>query len=441
MTEAHVLERAYDFVSGDAEERACADIPESACSDLPRNFFLNAANGAATKLAERIAGPDLVLAWLLAAVGAPSFLTGFLMPVRRGGSLLPQLAVAGHIRGRPTRKRYWVGAGLTQAAALGLMIPAVLALSGAAAGVVVIALLAVFSLASGVGSVAYKDVLAKTVPRGRRGRLLALRATLGGALALGAGLALKFGPGKEAALGVYAALLGGAAALWLCAAGIFAAIHEAPGATEGGRNALAEARAGRRLLREVPGFRRFVLARAVLVSVQLSLPFYALFARRVTGAGTGGLGFMLIAAALAQIVSNPVWGRFADADSRRVMTGAALLAAVAGGAALVLDAVPGLGASPIPFAGVFLLVGVAQAGVRLGRKTYLVDGAPAGDRPLYVALSNTVAGVVTLAGAVLGGVESLLGIRVLVAVLIALALAGAWAAARLPEVERLAEAG
>jgi hypothetical protein len=52
--------------------------------------------------------------------------------------------------------------------------------SSARAGVAVVAALAAFSAASGVGSVAFKDVLAKTIPKGRRGRLLGFRATVGG---------------------------------------------------------------------------------------------------------------------------------------------------------------------------------------------------------------------------------------------------------------------
>ena len=48
----------------------------------------------------------------------------------------------------------------------------------------IVALFSFFSLASGVGSVAFKDVLVKTIPKWKRGRLLAARATFGGLLTL-----------------------------------------------------------------------------------------------------------------------------------------------------------------------------------------------------------------------------------------------------------------
>ena len=61
------------------------------------------------------------------------------------------------------------------------------------------------------------------------------------------------------------------------------AVEEEDGATEGGRNALEEARAGIGLLREKPGFRRFIIAGTLLLSVPLAIPFYTLYARELTG--------------------------------------------------------------------------------------------------------------------------------------------------------------
>lgn len=51
---------------------------------------------------------------------------------------------------------------------------------------------------------------------------------------------------------------------------------------------------------------------------------------------------------------------------------------------LALGALLGVLHNPFAFAPLFLLVGVAQAGVRLGRKTYLVDGG-AGSQTVTMA--------------------------------------------------------
>jgi sugar phosphate permease len=433
-----VLERIYDFVTGEEDEgSACEELPEDVCTSVPKNFFLNGLNGSATKLGDQLGSPSLVLPWFLAALGAPAFLAGWLVPVRRSLALLPQLAIAGHIRQYEKRKWFWAAGGLGLGLAFLLMIPAALALPPLGAGVVVVLLLALGSMARGVSSVAFKDVLAKTVPQGRRGTLLAMRATSGGILALIAGLLLRVYVSNETSIGPFLILLGVTAGLWFVGVLFVTAVEEEPGATGGARNALQEARASLRLLRQQAGFRRFIVVRALLLSVQLSIPFYTLYARNLTGGQIGGLGLLVIAIALAQVLSSPFWGRFSDRSSRTVMMMGGGLAVVVGVVALALGALPDVLHNPFVFAPLFLVVGVAQAGVRLGRKTYLVDGAPAAERPSYVAVGNTIIGLITLLGGVLGIIADVLSVRVLLAVFVGLTALGVLAAWRMPEADEM----
>ena len=81
----------------------------------------------------------------------------------------------------------------------------------------------------------------------------------------------------------------------------------------------------------------------------------------------------------------------------------------------------------------FLLLSVGHAGVRVGRKTYLLDMAAGNQRTDYVSVSNTIIGVLLL---VVGGISSLLAWWSLVAVLwffAASCLAGLLYAVKLPE--------
>ena len=426
-------ERVYEVVAGEEDDRACEAIPDEACREVPGSFVLNALNGASTKLAEQLASPGLVLPWLLGAVGAPAALVGLLVPVRRAGSLLPQLAVAARIRTRPLRKWFWVGAGLVQAVALAAMIPAILLLPATAAGLAVVAALGVFSVASGVGSVAFKDVMAKTIPRGRRGRLLGVRATVGGLLALAAAGGLRMWVAEDDSLLPYVALLAGAALLWILGAGFFAAIREVEGATEGGRNALEEARAGLHFLRKHPPFTRFVLARGLLLAAQLAVPFYALRAQELTGVEAGNLAIFVMASSLAAVLSSPLWGKFSDASARRVMVAGGLWTAVTIALALSGVLLPESDWSLLLYSLVFLSSGFAVAGVRLGRKTWLLDGAPDRERPLMVAVANTVVGVVYAAAAGLGLLADQVGVAAVLGVLGGMAVLGTLISWRLPE--------
>jgi len=87
------------------------------------------------------------------------------------------------------------------------------------------------------------------------------------------------------------------------------------------------------------------------------------------------------------------------------------------------------------FAAIYLVMGVAHGGARLGRKTYLVDMANEENRAAYVALSNTAIGLLLLAGGAFGAVAQLFGTAVAILALAVVAAVAALAAARLPEVE------
>jgi hypothetical protein len=421
-----------------SEGSVCEGIPEEACTDVPRNFALNAANGAATKTAEQLASPGVVLPLLLASVGAPVIFAGALEPVRRGASLLPGLVVSGRMRAFARRKGFWVGAGLVQAVTLGVIAAAAGTLSGAVAGVIVVVMLALFSLASGAGSVAFGDVMGKTIVTARRGRLLGLRAAAGGVVTIVVGGTMAATLGPQASRSTFVALLLASAALWVLAAGLFALITEPAGAVAGGRTPLAEARAGVVVLRQVPGFRRFLLARGLLAVTEVAVPFYVLAARQ-DGVDAAGLGAFLLASGLAAVISNPVWGRVTDrASDRAVMTAAGAIGALAAALAVVLLVIDT--GSEVAYAAVVFIAVAAQEGVRLGRKAYLVTAAPPSERPLYVALANTIIGVVMIALALLGVIAEVAGVSAAVGAVLGLSLLGVVATHRTPEPEHMVEA-
>ena len=433
-----VVERSYRILSGDdSDERSCEAIPDSACSDVPGNYLLNIGNGAATKLAEQLAGPNLVLPWLLSALGTPAALVGFLMPAKQIGSLAPQLLVSGQIRRLARRKWAWVGAGLSQAALLLLIVVAALVLPPLAAGLAILLLFLLFAVCSGVGSVAFQDVTGKTIPKGRRGRLLSVRAAIGGVLTLAAGAVLHVFFGDADGIGVYLALVLIAAGLWAIAAFLFLLLDETAGATDGGRNPVDELRHGLAVTRDVPGYRRYITTRGLLLSVELAMPFYALHGENVFGGEVAALGIFVITLGLASVVSSPFWGYFSDRSSRTVLMLSGLFGALAGVMALIIALGPEVLQQAWIYTSVFLVLGIAEAGVRLGRKTYLVDAAPSSERPLYVAFSNTSTGLLAVAGGGLGFIAQFYGTDTLVAVLILLALAGTAAAWRMPEAERM----
>ena len=428
----------YERLVDEEDARVCKDIDARACREMPRSFVLQVTAQFLTKLGDAIASPKTVLAWVMASVQAPTALVALLVPIRESGSLIPQLFIASYVRRLPERKWVWVAGAILQALAmLGIGVSALM-LRGVVAGWTIIGLLVVFSLARGLSSVAAKDVLGKTVAKTRRGQLTGWSASAAGLVSLGVGALLLFaatGSGNDSA-SLLAALLLAASGLWLLAATVYARIPELPGETTGGGNAIVEAVHRLTLLREDGPFRRFVFARSLLLCSALSAPYYVLVARENVGTAPALLGLFVISAGLADLLAAPFWGRFADRSSRSVMVYAGGLAASVG-ALLFASAnfAPGVVAEMWFVPLLYFVLSVAHSGVRVGRKTYVVDLAHGDRRTDYVAVSNTVIGVVLLAAGLVGGLSVVMGPESIVLVLSAMGLAGAAASAGLPEVE------
>jgi len=276
---------------------------------------------------------------------------------------------------------------------------------GLAAGLAIVGLLVIFSLGRGFCSVAMKDVQGKCIPKSRRGRLTGLASTFSGLATLAVGLFL-FGQDSEPGLRFYSLLLVAAGLAWWLAAAVFARVDEFKGETAGGGHALREALGSLNLLVTDAPFRNFVIARALLMASALGSPFLVVLAQE-RGQGAALLGGFLVASSLASTLSATLWGYMADASSRQVMMRggglAALVCLAVATVALFAPDQPWLGGF-YPVA--FFVLSVAHSGVRIGRKTYLVDMAGGTKRTDYTAVSNTVIGVLLLAvGAVSTGVS------------------------------------
>lgn len=433
------LDRLYQQLVNEEDARVCRDISESACRVVPGNFLLQITTQFFTKLGDAIANPKTVLAWLLTALSAPAIFTAFLVPVRESGSLLPQLIIASYVRRIPVRKWVFVAGSVLQAVSVFGMALVAATLTGTAAGFGLLGALVAFSLSRGLCSVASKDVLGKTVPKTRRGRVSGWSETLAGLVTIGIGVFLLLGgdgSGDRSATstGTWVILLAIAGGLWLVGAATYAAIKEESGATEGGGNALTEAIKRLALLRDDAPFRRFVIARSLLLCSALSAPFFIMLAHENTEGALLVLGLFVIADGVANLVSAPFWGRFADKSSRWAMVVAGAASALVGLLLVAVVEFTGLAGAAWLYPLFFFLLAIAHSGVRMGRKTYVVDLAGGNKRTDYVAVSNTVIGVVLLITGSVGALANVISISGVIVVLAAMGLTGAWLSSRLPDV-------
>lgn len=430
-----ISEVIYGKLTDEEDARSCEDIGEEACREAPRNFSTILASSVLTKLGDAIASPKTTLAWLTSVVGAPAFVLGLLVPIRESGSMVPQLFIGGIVRRLAVRKWVWVAGSVGQFICISGIGLVALHMRGLSAGLAILGLVTAFSLARGLSSVASKDVLGKTIPKPKRGQLTGWSASAAGLISIGVGLVLMLPAGDELDVSVLGGLLIGAGALWLVAALIYSRVTESPGETGGGRS-ITEALCSLRLLITDAPFRRFVATRALLMCSALSAPFYVALAQDRLGSPAYLLGAFVATAGVASLVSAPLWGRFADRSSKRVMIVAALVTSGIGLVTFCVEQVrPTLTGTAWFLPSCYFVLSVAHSGVRVGRKTYVVNLATGNQRTDYVAISNTVIGVLLLVVGTVGVLTPIIGNDGVIGLLALLGLAGALLGATLPKTE------
>jgi len=437
MNNKTIADSIYQNMVDEEDARACKAIDESACRVVPGNFLLTILSNFFSKLGDAVSNPKIVLPWIMETIGAPLYLLGFLVPIRESGSMIPQLVIAGFIRKMEIRKWIWVLGSILQAIAMAAMGFVAWTMDGAAGGWMIIALLILFSLSRGLSSVAAKDVLGKTIPKSQRGKVTGWSASAAGLITLVYGVVLVLTPTDDFSPAIYGLMLVSAALFWVVAAFIYAKIKEFPGETSGGANGFVEGIKRISILKTDKPFRKFVITRALLLCSALTAPYYVVLAQNNLGSPAYLLGLFVIADGAAGLISGPIWGKFADVSSRNVMIIAAIMTAVLGVSVFMIDMIekPWLSITwVLPL--VYFFLSIAHQGVRVGRKTYVVDLAEGNKRTDYVSVSNTLIGVILLLMGLTGTLATFLSISHIILVLSMLGIMGAWMAQTLPDVEK-----
>lgn len=431
-----LTEKLYRFLNNETEQRVCKDISEQACKVVPKNYFLLIFSSVFTKLGDTLSNPKTVLTWLMSYVSAPVYLISLIVPIRESGSMVPQVFLSKYVKKQPIRKWIWVFGSFLQFLAIASIGFIALNFEGTTAGWLIIIAVIIFSLSRSICSLSSKDVTGKTIPKTRRGKLKGYTVSVSGVLVLAAGLFILYQSKSEQTITFYSYLIFFASAMWLIAAVIYSRIKEFPEDTDASDNDDTSFISKLKLLKKDAHFRDFVIARSLLLCSALTAPYYILLAQKYIGKEVYLLGLFIIAKGIASIVSSPTWGKLADKSSKNVMAIAVLIASGLGITLFFiityLDTVRSL-VWLYPVA--FFILGIAHGGVRLGRKTYIVDMAKGNQRTDYVSVSNTVIGIILLFTGGLSALVSLISIEGVVLILSLFGILGAYKSYKLPDVE------
>ncbi|MEB8326624.1 MFS transporter [Dietzia kunjamensis] len=427
------------------------DLPDAVRRELPRNGLRLVAANTLQSSGDQTVNASTVLPWLFHVLGVPAALVGLLVPIRESGSMLPQAFLTPLVVRVRRRKWVFVTGAVVQAASVAVMATIAALGHGTAAGIGILAALVVFSLGRCLCSIASKDVQGRTIPSGERGQIIGLATSAAGLVAITLGLAIRLLGGGDLDSTELAILLVAGAVLWALSASTYSRVVEPAGErrprgdakdsdTEDGDASSSWFADAARLFRDDATFRKFVTVRGLLLVSSLSPPFIVSMS---VASGTGalaGLGGFILASGVASLIGGRVFGRLADRSSRLLMAGAATAASAVAVALVLAVSIPGfdggsaLGATV--FVGAYFLLTLLHSGVRVGRKTYVVDVAEGDLRTTYVAVGNTAMGIILL---VVGGISSalaVLGVQWALVFLAVLGVVGAVSAVTMPEVSR-----
>ena len=331
---------------------------------------------------------------------------GLIGAIFRGGWTLPQALVARMVSDKKRKKPYILIGSVGRITFLltALALWAGLARHPTAMLILFFVGLGVFAIGLSVTSVGWFDVMARSIPGRRRGRLMGVSQVISATVGIGVGALvgrILVSPRWRFPTN-YALLFTITGTFLVIGAIALALIREPP---PEGASPQTSARAKGRWLRfliEDVAFRRLIVCRIMIGMAELATPFYVGHAEDVLHLQEGVIGSFIIAHTLARIVGSAALGLTSERRGPRYVVHIASAAAVIGPLfALVAHVASSrwLGQA-YPF--VYVMLGIVDSAWLLGFTNYMLEIAPAGMRPTYIGMGGTISGVLAFAP-ILGG--------------------------------------
>jgi MFS family permease len=406
---------------------------------LPPHYAWNArafvTDFASFNIAMSFIGAGTVMPGLIARLtGSSEIYVGVLNGLVSGFWLLPQLLVAGAVTRMPRKKPIVVRTVTIARPILLLLALMVYFFSASHPSWTLNAILVgftVFFIADAIASVPWFDLLARSIPARRRGRILGTAQVVGGLGGIGAGFVVRLVlgehspwafPSNYAMLFVLAsvAMFGSTLALMF--------IREpAPKVERDATPPLREVLTMfPRILAQDHLFRRLIITKLLTGFVTMASAFYVLYATRRLGFGPETTGFFVSAQVVGSLTSGLVMGAIQDRLGplvhMRISIALAAVAPILGLCAGPLYDILGTGVLPF-YLLIYFFLGLFTGCMSWPFFNWVMEYASDTWRPLYVGMMNTLGAIIMLAPALGGWIASTLSYPAVFA--LALAFAGA----------------
>jgi len=391
-----------------------------------RNFFFFLADNILFNVGIGIIGSMTVIPDFVRHLTSSEILIGLAGSISTVGNTLPQLLVARYIV-RHARKKWWfVGPNIP--GRLMMLTFAAIAMWAAKdrPELLLLAFFVCYSIAGfcdGLVGVPWADLAGNSLDNRWRARISGLTNAVTGVtmLLIAPLIGVVLDDAGPAFPGNYAVLFGAAGALLALSIlpGLF--FHELPGgqAVERLPSWHRFLPSLRRLFRDDVPFRAFIVMRILVSALMMAAPYYIGYATVELGLSRRVAVPVLLAMQTVGSVTGALAYTWLGARSNLL----AIRLALGGGALLPICALLAGMAGPLPLYVGFLVSGLATSLWLSGYLNWIVGYAHPDQRPIYVGLSNTVAGAIALIVPFIGGtIVQNLGYRLLFAVSLVMVL-------------------
>jgi MFS family permease len=373
------------------------------------NIKANIAEGAVYISSSAFVSPQTVVPALLARLGGTNIEIGMVGVLTYVGLYIPQLFAARYVETLPWKKPWSISFGTMQRFVVLLMGSLVLFFGNSRSSWVLWIFLFLFftnSLIAGICTPGWFDMFAKLTSPKKRGRLVGLRNSLGGAGAFIGGFVLTwllatFAFPVSYAVGFFIAFL-----LQISSIGIQSRLIESePSPVVAGRELGSYLRELPVLLKQNKEFSRFLLASAFLIIAMVPSGFFTVYVLRDFHADEAVVGRYTLAMVAIQVVSAVAIGFITDRFGNK-------LALICTSGSMLLASVWALLApSPAWFTLVYVFFGITLGAEMMVRFNMAIEYCPPQHRSMFIGMMNTILAPFYLAGLAGGLLSDLVGYK------------------------------
>jgi MFS family permease len=357
----------------------------------PWNFTVNLIEGVAYWVGMSFMSSATIAPLFVSKLTLNPLLIGLVAVIAQAGWYLPQLFVAGRIERLPRKKPWVVNLGFFSERMGALVWPVAALIAVHAPGLAVALFLVGYAwhtLGAGLVGPAWQDLVATCFPVNRRGRFWGLTTFIGTGIgtlgAFAASWLLRTFQFPTSFVYAFSIAAGGVLVSWAFIAMTREPVRREVSTAHTDRSMWSRLTA---ILRRNPNFRRFLVARLLLVCGGTGAAFVTVSAVQRWAISDGTVGLYTAALLVGQAIGNLVAGWAADRRGHKLSLE---MSSVACMLAFVLA---WLAPAPEWYYGVFVLWGVSQGAVIVSGILIVMEFTEVTERTTYYGIVNTAVGI------------------------------------------------